>query len=1363
VRLYEDTRDYLAVARDDFTDGDPVPVDEIVATGADTGHGWTEREVREALRASDRLEAADSPDHVRLVDGPADVDDREDDADGEDTVDDPDAPDASPGCETGEPASTPIETDESGPYRPDADPATADSYDAVSFDATVPDRWPAALLATPAWMLRKVGKSPWSPWTDPDAPVLCTPCSEDHDSRDGDSAVRCSECDHSARYKWGPKGALDESREHVHTDAATALDWRDKHPQARDDLVFIQSPDDPFAFVDLDDVRCPETGAVHPAAIDVLDALGVTYTDVSTSGTGLHAYYRGTLPDGVKQAVWELDSEAWGANDDDDLPAVEIYDGKHVCIATGRHLSGTGTRVEPWDDAALRDLLDAHDLLPSDDAPSAADREAFDPVDYDADATTSDETTGDARDVFAALDRLDARRVAARTIVSSWNDDANTTGDYRAFAPTWGPNANGTANIVDREKWQDTGGTGYGGPAVMAAIDAGLVDERAQSSDVDGETWVKAIDHLRSLGFDVPEYDPTHGADADASDRHPRVVECPPPADDLEPADVDAIRDRIRGPVYDDYVARDDAPTVLAHAPGAGKTTTSHLAAADRDRPLAFLFDKHRKAHEHRADDVTPDVDLHLRGAPQPRDDACARAAYEGEPCDEHGDPSQCPRMCPVYDLDAAHPDRERFQAVAAEVGPVRAHLILEPHDGDGCAWLDALQDAPTADSLVGVHQYQRLKTVTAPDDDPRDVLVDESPGDLADNRRLDVAALTRLSNSLAEWSGRTAAAETLRRVGRFAAAVRDAVVDGDDLADLDAPAPVWDAYESYDAAAGNYMEYAPPDDGEPWQATEALVRAKRAFLDHHLAALRDDEREWDGTPLAFDALLAAAAAAGLDEDVARGAAGHPFALDACPQCGATDDFGHTDGRRVCGRCEWDEGTDLYTAGDHDPARILAWVEHDHDVHGGDAPGLVRRRLPTPTDLPDDPLVLDATATPSKIAALYGVPEDDVAVHGAGQHALDGLHLTQITDGQYHHSTLANAVENDHASARRIQTHLDRVGELHDRPLVVGRQDVTDLFDLPENARFVHFHGARGLNFDQCDAVVVVGAPHPDMNDLRRRARLLAQGREDVRVGGVEHSPRDDCPNPPVYRKLRHTDDDGRGRAVATKHYTGLVGALFREAREKELEQVVHRIRPLLADVDDPKHAYLLTNVPTDLPVDEVCSLEELTETPAAMLPVADGALTLADTLADVAAGASPDGFRAGALVERDGEGSVRFRIREVHRLARATGQDVAERTVRRWVDDLRDLGLVDAGDYVAREGVPYSADAATLTRALSVLTDSAGVEVAVKRRLAALATELDSAAAWIRRARGLVDLAGAADGEPPPLNGGGPAANGPD
>ena len=168
-------------------------------------------------------------------------------------------------------------------------------------------------------------------------------------------------------------------------------------PTLSSDLVFIQREVDTFAFVNGDDVRDPETSEVHPTFRAILDHLGVTYADVSTSGTGVHAVYRGEIPlDGQRQATFELDTEPWGMNGD--LPAVEIYANKHVCIATGDHLPGSGTEVREWDSDALRAILEANGC---DDQPEPSAEADFDLSDHEPAATERGETTDDILDIYA--------------------------------------------------------------------------------------------------------------------------------------------------------------------------------------------------------------------------------------------------------------------------------------------------------------------------------------------------------------------------------------------------------------------------------------------------------------------------------------------------------------------------------------------------------------------------------------------------------------------------------------------------------------------------------------------------------------------------------------------------------------------------------------------------------------------------------------------------------------------------------------------------------------------------------------------------------------------------------------------------
>jgi len=89
-------------------------------------------------------------------------------------------------------------------------------------------------------------------------------------------------------------------------------------------------PDPPLSFVDFDDVRDPETGEVSDEVATLVDALD-GYTEVSQSGTGLHVYVRGRLPEGVGAFATALCQRG----------ALEIYDHARFTGGTWRHVAGT--------------------------------------------------------------------------------------------------------------------------------------------------------------------------------------------------------------------------------------------------------------------------------------------------------------------------------------------------------------------------------------------------------------------------------------------------------------------------------------------------------------------------------------------------------------------------------------------------------------------------------------------------------------------------------------------------------------------------------------------------------------------------------------------------------------------------------------------------------------------------------------------------------------------------------------------------------------------------------------------------------------------------------------------------------------
>jgi len=895
--------------------------------------------------------------------------------------------------------------------------------------------------------------------------------------------------------------------------------------------------------------------------------------------------------------------------------------------------------------------------------------------------------------------------------------------------------------------------------------DGDLVEHETRDGDTFGglpaDVYNDAVDAVREE-YDVDpgrgpigDYDPTT-SDPTAGEFPIRT--CEPPAFDADRFDA---RDRwahLQGERYDAALDH-DGPVIWADPAGAGKSTNAVLGALGRDRDVAPLFDKHEKAREVQTDDALPaDWDpFHLKGAEQKRDDVCMDADHADDRCPEHGHTSACPSMCPVYDLPADHDTRRRYEAVAAELGDVKAHLLLAEdlpgHDDDGRGpWSEQFDRLESVDDVVGVHEYQTLKTVR----DGRDVIVDESPSSLRETTRVDVEGLIRTANALDDLAGVLSRDDptryTAERVARFVRDLADALTtagDGDPaLADLEPPAPVWNAYEAYDDAAGNYVEREEPS--EPWHLAEALAQLKVTYTETLVSRIRRDE--WEGTPLCIDAILTAAAEAGLSTDPVMKAVAVPSTLDDCPWC--SSDLEHHDGRSCCSACEWDEQHNTLTHETGEHARASAHLQADYESTAA----LEFEQLPLQSELPDDPLILDATATPSKVARLYDVDPENLAVYG-DDHLDANMRVTQVLDGQYHASTIRGSMTGDDGEelpreewgtlAERIQTTIDTAADLHDRPLFVVKAGLKPLFDFPDHGEVLHYHATRGLNREECDAVVCIGAPHPDVDDLRREAELLAMG-ADARVGGVEHSTRRDAPNPPVYRKLNYADEQGRGRAVPTKHYTGLVGDLFRETREKELEQAVHRARPLLAD-DAPVDVYLLTNVPTSLPIDEVCTFDELADPLEALLPVRDGALDLLDAVNDVLAGDGPDGFRAEALVD-DRDGDIVKKVDGFHRLATLSGLDVTERTVRNWIDDLEAVGLLQAGEYEQHAGVGYTADIATLKAALSVISNNTGFEVAAVRRFRALAETADGTLEWLEWAREALGLGGdRCEWDPPP------------
>lgn len=121
-------------------------------------------------------------------------------------------------------------------------------------------------------------------------------------------------------------------------------------------------PDPPLLLVDLDDVRCPDCGGVTPEAADIVDSLNA-YTEISSSGGGLHIFVRGELPERYGRILAELDASHPCIEGN---PAIEMYDHGRMVGATWDHTAGTPQDKVPERQAEIEDLIDQYVDVDSD-------------------------------------------------------------------------------------------------------------------------------------------------------------------------------------------------------------------------------------------------------------------------------------------------------------------------------------------------------------------------------------------------------------------------------------------------------------------------------------------------------------------------------------------------------------------------------------------------------------------------------------------------------------------------------------------------------------------------------------------------------------------------------------------------------------------------------------------------------------------------------------------------------------------------------------------------------------------------------------------------------------------------------------
>jgi DNA-binding transcriptional ArsR family regulator len=490
---------------------------------------------------------------------------------------------------------------------------------------------------------------------------------------------------------WNPGAATENqwswSNPENWTSAEKSQEWLDMHPfidgrafilQGEGDDNYNGEPD-PFLFVDYDDVADRDGTEPAPEAIELMNRLGLTYTDYSTSGTGLHQIFRGELPDDVRTIQFELPN---GAGE------IEIYDCKRVCIMTGKYVADTPVDPQPVDEDALEALADEHGKQSAD-----VDRSDWEPT-YDREELESMDGTDNIDAIFDAIQQVKPRDIRLRSDLTEERADG-----VLSFDPSWARSESGT-----RLGWDPEIGFIYRkGDVGLDALEVVALEEGIIRSETDyprGEDWWTAVDELRDRGAHIPEY---QGSTLDDEDLPPLLraalegdeeistqpvsvlplaqLDALPPDErrraarkrGLEWPTTDEARDRLEDAIFEVMREEDhrvvDAPTSL------GKT---HTVAATRwgarddvtgDRPVVHLLET-RDARDEAREIAREHGGRHL----------VLEARHEA-----------CPVAAGNYDPDAVEDDDEK-EAITVEGQPASE-------------WLDAVCDGRGI-PFSSAHQY---------------------------------------------------------------------------------------------------------------------------------------------------------------------------------------------------------------------------------------------------------------------------------------------------------------------------------------------------------------------------------------------------------------------------------------------------------------------------------------------------------------------------------------------------------------------------------------------------------------------------------------------------------------------------------
>ena len=360
-------------------------------------------------------------------------------------------------------------------------PATADSEPEITED--VDD--PLLEVESGVWPETCVYRDQWLTWK--------------MEGGDGEKKGRKIPRAPHANEGWTDK-YVNAHKEKNWTDFETAKLWAEKLPGHRiayDIADREDHPEEDLLLIDYDDVRDPETGAIHATVREHITRAG-SYASVSSSGTGIHII--GWLPEGFPDGIsaiespldlqGEKDDETELSDVDDRFPNAEIeaYCTKRFIGLTGEHLTATPTDVGDVEEF-VEELCEIYATV------SSSSKSGGQPA----------QSRTEIRDIKQTTDFSDITDAIYHTSPSDIRLDSTVTNerhDSKDLDPSWANSESGTRLAQDSEGWVYRQGMHSLDALQVVALEEGIIHDVTDYPS--GSEFFDALEKLRERGAHIP-------------------------------------------------------------------------------------------------------------------------------------------------------------------------------------------------------------------------------------------------------------------------------------------------------------------------------------------------------------------------------------------------------------------------------------------------------------------------------------------------------------------------------------------------------------------------------------------------------------------------------------------------------------------------------------------------------------------------------------------------------------------------------------------------------------------------------------------------------------------------------------------